>query len=78
MYGYYGDVGYHSIFGGALMFIFWLIVIAIIISLIRHGSHMHMHGWDKGGHHAIDILKERYAKGELTKEEFESKKKDLM
>jgi len=28
--------------------------------------------------HAMEILKERYAKGDISKEEFETKKKDLM
>lgn len=29
------------------------------------------------GENAIDILKKRYARGEITKEEFEAMKKDL-
>ncbi|NCP77119.1 SHOCT domain-containing protein [Candidatus Gracilibacteria bacterium] len=84
MYGYYGYDGYIP-FGGSftflgpiLMILFWIIVIVLIVYLVRAG-----HGGDykQGGHGgktALDILKERYAKGEITKKEFEEIKKDLM
>lgn len=77
MYGYYGNWG-GPMLGGLIMLIFWVAVIFFIIWLMRGGkSHFH-HGCngDKNKD-ALDILKERYAKGEINKEEFETKKKDL-
>ncbi len=64
---------------GILGFVFWIIVIVVIIVLIRFAL--------RGGHRgrccqadensALIILKERYAKGEIDKKEFEEKMKDL-
>jgi putative membrane protein len=77
MYDYYGygDNFYpmHSAFGGIFMILTWVLIIWGIVSLVKHFSH-HSHD---GNNHAIDILKERYAKGEITKEQYESMKKDL-
>ncbi len=66
-------------FGPIMMLIFWIAIILAIIFFIR---------WlifsAKGSHHlkpedsALDILKKRYARGEIKKEEFEEKKKDLI
>jgi putative membrane protein len=62
------------------MFIFWILVIVGIIFLIRWLIHSTKGGaaGTQSGSGAIEILKERYARGEINKEEFEEKKKDLM
>ncbi len=82
MMGYYGNyLGGFGLFGPLMMIIFWGLIIWAIVALIRwnggragccgHGDNGH------GGGKALDILKERYAKGEIKKEEYEQKKKDL-
>jgi putative membrane protein len=78
--GWYGGFG-----GGWFMLLFWIVLIALIvwgvISLTRHGryGHMHMHsgGCCSTDGNALDIARERYARGEISKEQFETLKKDL-
>ncbi|OGG78515.1 hypothetical protein A3A36_00445 [Candidatus Kaiserbacteria bacterium RIFCSPLOWO2_01_FULL_52_12b] len=76
MYGLYNDYGWGmGWFGGSIMMIiFWALFIALIVWVVREVGGKH----SRSGSQAIDILKERYAKGEISKEEFESKKKDLL
>lgn len=67
--------------GVILMILFWALVISAVIAfvgwLIRQSKGGTPH--DNGNNDkAIDILKERYAKGEIDKEEFKAKKKDLV
>ncbi|MCL4385198.1 MAG: SHOCT domain-containing protein [Cyanobacteria bacterium] len=69
--------GFYSGIGMILNFIFSIAIIVVIIILIvwlvrRAG---HYHGESQGK--ALDILKERYAKGEITKEQYEEMKKNL-
>jgi putative membrane protein len=56
------------------MLLFWFLIILGIVALLR---------WLAGsagrasGSRALDILKERYAKGEVTREQFEQMKREL-
>jgi len=77
MMGYYGDyMGGYGLFGPLLMIIFWGLIIWAVVALInKSGNHNNEHA--ESGDQALNILKERYAKGEINKEEYEQKKKDL-
>jgi uncharacterized membrane protein len=73
--GYGPGYGYGM---GPWMFIFMLIflvlVIAGIVLLVRYLS---PHARSKSADDALDVLKRRYARGEIQKAEFEEKRKDL-
>jgi putative membrane protein len=63
---------------GIFCLIFWVAVIGLIIwGAMRMGKHgCCMHG-EHHGNNALDIAKERYAKGEIDEKEFEKIKKAL-
>lgn len=70
-------------FGGGWMMIFWgILIIAIIVILVKwvatSTGGKSGNGNNKQNKSALDILKERYARGEFGREEYEEKKKDLM
>ena len=56
------------------MLLFWLLIILGVVALIRYLARSGRSREDKT---PLDMLKERYAKGEINKKEFEEKKKDL-
>lgn len=74
-------MGNFGIFGWIFwifMIILWaLIIIAIVLFIIWFAKQMSGKTSKDKEKSAQDILKERYAKGEINKEEFENKKKDL-
>ena len=69
-----------SIFGMFLMLVFWVLVIAGIVLVVKWLVEQGRQpgGPRPSGESALDILKKRYAQGEIGREEFETKKRDLL
>jgi putative membrane protein len=57
-----------------MMFVFWGVVIAGIVVAIRWFLRA---GEQARPDRALEILRERYARGEIGREEFEARKRDL-
>ena len=62
-------------FGWIFMIFWWVLIIAGIVYFVKWL--IRQSGVSVSGKSAIDILKERYARGEINKQEFEEKKKEL-
>ena len=76
---YNGDL---FLLSGFLHLVFSVLVIVFIIWLVMwvlrggHGRRHFRRGFMRSP--GLDILDERYAKGEITKEDYETRKKDLL
>ena len=73
------------ILGGLMMFVFWgaLIVLAVVAVRAFLGSNSQRSSGPvnpnnaPGHNRALDILQERYARGEISKAEYEQMREDL-
>jgi putative membrane protein len=75
-YGYGAGWGW-MIGGWIMMVVFWGLVIVGGVALVRNLSDRGAGGQPKGSEAPIEILRRRYAAGELTKEQFEEMKRDV-
>lgn len=64
-------------FGMLFMVLFWGGIIALIVWLIVRLTRRENNKSGTEKHKPIDIARKRYARGEITKEEFDNLKKDL-
>ncbi len=81
-YGGYG-MGWFAPWGGFLMILFWIVVILLIAGVVRwlFGGvpglgHSNQHK-PEPSRRALEILDERYARGEIGREEFMQRRDDL-
>ena len=74
-----GIVGGWGIIGMVFMFIFWaLLITGIILLIVWIVRRVNYAGKDVSRKDkAIEILEERYARGEISKEDFERMKRDI-
>ena len=75
MWYMHDGVGWLMAFGGIWMLLFWGGLIALIVWLIVKFTRQ---SGQPQKQNLLDITKERYAKGEISKKEFEQLKKDLV
>lgn len=71
------DYGSGMGFGWIFMVLFWALVILGIVYLLKLVSGGTKSEKQEEEDTALDILKKRYARGDISKEEFEEKKKDI-
>ncbi len=81
----YGDEGGHmggggcmmnSRYGGILMWIILIILIGVIVYLVQKKGRENA-GGETSPETALEILKKRYAAGEITRDEYERMRNDL-
>ncbi len=70
------DCGWMPMMGAGLLFmvLFWVLVISGVVYLVRW---LMGQGIADRPESSLDILKKRYARGEISKQEFEAMRKDL-
>jgi putative membrane protein len=73
---HWGNYGWAMGYGWIVMVFFWALIILVIAYMVRIFSRRA--GQTGADETSLDILKKRYAKGEITKEEFYRMKDDLM
>ncbi|MDP3766124.1 MAG: SHOCT domain-containing protein [Nanoarchaeota archaeon] len=70
--GGYSTMGFGMGFGFLFMLLFWGVIIWLIVTLINSSQSNKKDDLD-----SITILRRRYARGEITKKQFEKMKKEI-
>ncbi len=76
--GFMGHGWSGMMFGPFMMILFIVVVVAIVVLIVRWLSGSHAMGSGTAEKTAIDVLEERYARGEIDKDEFLDRRRVLM
>jgi len=63
-------------FGSGFMVLWWVLIVVGIVVLVKWIS-SNTGGRNRSGSKALEILNERYARGEIDDQEFQKRKRDL-
>ncbi len=73
-----GEYGHGWGMGMGWWWIIGLIIVIAVVWMVVKSLNQNTGSTQSPGKSALDILKERYASGEIDKQEFEERKRDLM
>jgi putative membrane protein len=74
--GWWGPA--YGVFGWLFMVLFWVLIIVGAVLIVRWLMDPARSTGSAPQETALEILRRRYAKGEIDKEQFEAMKRDLM
>lgn len=63
--------------GGMAMMILWIVLLAVLSYWVVRTTHTAHNANVSPGEKPLDILRKRYARGEISREEFTAQKRDL-
>lgn len=76
MWGHMGNYGWMG-FGMISMALLWILIIVAVVALVRLIWKSQSAPTGQFEDTALDILRERYARGDISPQEFERKKREL-
>jgi putative membrane protein len=58
--------------------LFWALIITAVIMLVRYANGWREHSFRTAQPGALNVLEERYARGEINRDEYLQKKRDIV
>lgn len=68
----------YGLFSWLMMLLFWILIVIGVVLVVRWFIDQGSQKGSMAQETALDVLKKRYASGEIDKEQFETMKRELM